>query len=85
MNNTKIVEWVLRIGVAGEFLGHGVFALQQKEGWVGYFEAVGISAETALPLMTLIGVLDLTVATVVLVRPINAVLLWAVFWDSRQP
>ena len=31
MNSPKIIEWVLRIAVAGEFLGHGVFALQGKK------------------------------------------------------
>lgn len=35
--NNKIVEWVLRIAVAGEFIGHGVFALQgKKRGWSGF-------------------------------------------------
>jgi len=34
MENTKKIEWILRIAVAGEFIGHGVFALQGKEGWV---------------------------------------------------
>jgi hypothetical protein len=40
--NTKLAEWVLRIAVAGEFIGHGAFALQQKAGRIEYFEAVGI-------------------------------------------
>lgn len=34
--STKLVEWVLRIVVAGEFIGHGVFALQQKPGWIKF-------------------------------------------------
>ena len=40
MNNQKLVQWILRIAVAGEFIGHGMFALQGKEGWFKYFEAV---------------------------------------------
>lgn len=36
--NTKLIEWVLRIAVAGEFIGHGMFALQKKAGWFKYFE-----------------------------------------------
>jgi len=39
VENSKIAMWVLRIAVAGEFIGHGVFALQQKEGWIKYFTA----------------------------------------------
>jgi len=80
MQNTKTVEWILRIAVAGEFLGHGVFALGQKASWVKYFEAVGIAPDMALTLMPLIGMLDILVALIVLIRPINIVILWAVFW-----
>jgi len=37
MNNKKI-EWLLRIGVAGEFFGHGIFALQGKESLIKWTE-----------------------------------------------
>jgi len=43
INNLKIAEWVLRIAVAGEFIGHGVFALQGKKDWIGWFAKFGIS------------------------------------------
>ena len=79
--NLKKLEWVLRIAIAGEFVGHGVFALQGKAQWVGWFnELLGISAETATTLLFLIGLMDLAVATIVLVRPIRGILLWAVIW-----
>lgn len=78
--NTKLIEWVLRIAVAGEFFGHGVFALQVKQGWIPYFTAVGISAETATALMPLIGMLDIALALLVLMRPIRIALLWMTFW-----
>jgi len=80
MYNTKTVEWILRIAVAGEFLGHGIFALQQKAGWIKYFTAVNISPDTALTLMTYIGILDILVVLFVLFRPVKIVLLWAAFW-----
>ena len=35
--NTKLIEWILRVSVAGEFLGHGVFALQGKQQWIDWF------------------------------------------------
>lgn len=79
-NNIKIVEWVLRIAVAGEFIGHGVFALQQKEGWIKYFEAVGISPDGALTLMPFIGAMDIFLAILVLVRPVRIALLWMALW-----
>ena len=78
--SSRAVEWILRVAVAGEFLGHGVFSLQHKAGWLGYYSAVGISEPTALTLMTLVGLLDLFVAVIVLIRPVRLVLLWAVFW-----
>ena len=80
MNNKRIVQWVLRIAVAGEFIGHGVFALQVKQSWIPYFTSFGISAETAAILLPLIGIMDIALAILILVRPIPVLLLWMVFW-----
>jgi uncharacterized membrane protein YphA (DoxX/SURF4 family) len=80
MDNSKKIQWILRIAVAGEFIGHGVFALQQKEGWIKYFEAVGFSPESALTVMPLIGVMDLALAILVLVKPIRIAVLWMAVW-----
>ncbi len=82
MKNQKIIEWVLRIAVAGEFLGHGIFALGQKASWVKYFTAVNIPPDTALTLMTYIGILDMIVVLFVLFRPVKVVVLWAVIWTT---
>ena len=68
MNTNEKVMWVLRLGVAGEFLGHGIFGLQAKQGWIHYFTSVGISADIALTLLPLIGVMDVLLALIVLVR-----------------
>lgn len=79
--NTKGMEWVLRIAVAGEFVGHGMFALQGKAQWLGWIqELCGVSPETAVTLLTLVGVMDLLVALLVLVKPIRIALLWAIMW-----
>lgn len=80
MSNEKKVQWILRIAVAGEFIGHGVFALQKKEGWIHYFTSVGFSEPTALFLLPLIGLADLLVALVILFKPWRPVVIWAVFW-----
>ena len=80
MQSTTKAEWILRIAVAGEFIGHGVFALQQKAGWIKYFEAVGYSSEQALTLMPFIGVMDIALALLVLIRPVRLALLWMAFW-----
>ena len=81
MPNQKTVEWVLRIAVAGEFIGHGVFAIQGKKDWVGWFSQFGVSDPgTATQLLLIIGVLDIAFAILVLIRPVRLALLWMVFW-----
>jgi hypothetical protein len=77
----KKLEWILRVGVFGEFLGHGVFALQGKEGWFKYFEALGISDPNTITTMLLwVGIMDIALAILVLVKPIRAAVLWMAFW-----
>ncbi len=79
--NHKAVEWVLRVAVAGEFLGHGVFALQGKQQWIGWFSIFGISnAETAAQLLFLVGILDVVLAILILIKPVRVALLWMAFW-----
>lgn len=81
MSNSKFIEWILRIAVFGEFLGHGVFALQGKQAWVEWFSKFGVSdAGLAAQLLFLVGLADITVALIVLFRPVRWVLLWAAFW-----
>ncbi len=80
MNNQKTIEWILRLGVAGEFLGHGVFALQAKVGWIKYFAAVGIGPDMAVSLMPWIGVMDIALALLVLIKPLRLPLLWMSVW-----
>ncbi|MBI2022952.1 hypothetical protein HYT01_00090 [Candidatus Giovannonibacteria bacterium] len=81
MEYAKKIEWVLRVAVAGEFLGHSMFALQGKPQWIGWFANFGISDPAlAAKLLMAVGILDVFVAAVILFRPIRIVLLWAVFW-----
>ena len=81
MGDTKKIEWVLRIAVAGEFLGHGIFALQGKKDWIGWFSTLGIAdAGLAAKLLLLVGVIDVTLAILVLIKPVRAALLWMAFW-----
>ena len=80
MKNTKKVEWALRLGIFGTFLGHGVFALLVKQSWIPYFTSVGISESDAIFLLPLIGAMDILVAISALIKPIRAVLIWATFW-----
>jgi len=80
VNQEVAIRWVLRIGVAATFLGHGMFAWSVHPGWVPYLMVVGFSAEVAAAFMPAIGVIDFVVAACVLVRPLKIVLVYAVAW-----
>ena len=79
--NTKLAEWVLRVAVAGEFIGHGVFALQGRKAWVEWLSLFGISdTGTATQLLFLVGAMDVLLALLILVKPVRLALLWMAFW-----
>lgn len=81
MTNNKKVEWLLRIGVAGEFAGHGLLAVGGKADWVGWVsQMIHVGTPTAQTLLLLIGIFDVIVAIIVLVKPVRPILLWAAFW-----
>ena len=83
MNMPTRAEWVLRVAVCGEFLGHGVFALQGKPQWIGWIEQIlAVEPATAATLLSWVGMIDIAVAVTVLVwrRVPRVVLLWAVVW-----
>lgn len=75
------IDWVLRVAMAGEFFGHGVFAWQLKPRFLEMLAAMtGIAGQDAVMLMKAVGLLDMAVAVLVLFRPVRAVLAWATLW-----
>ncbi len=79
--NTTSFEWVLRIAVSGEFLGHGILALYGKPDWVGWFGRFGITdAGLATQILFLVGVLDVALAVLILIKPVRIALIWMAFW-----
>lgn len=81
MINYKKIEWILRIGVAGEFLGHGVFAILGKADWIKWtVQLTGFSTEMATTFILVVGLMDVLLAALVLFKPIRPVLLWMAFW-----
>lgn len=81
LQSNRVIQGVLRIGIAGEFLGHGVFALQGKAAWIEWVtQLLNVGTETATTIITIVGIVDLCVAAIVLFAPIPAVLLWAAAW-----
>ena len=76
----KIVRWILRVGVAGTFLGHGLYAWSVRPSWLIYLQTVGFTPETAVAIMPIIGIVDVLVACLVLFWPMRVVFLWATLW-----
>lgn len=77
----ELIKWILRISVAGEFLGHGAFALQGKKDWINWFAKFGVAdPETAAQLLFIVGMIDIALAILVLIKPMRPALLWMAFW-----
>lgn len=81
MTTNKKIEWILRIGVAGEFFGHGVFAILGKADWIKWAEQLtGLDTSMATLFILIVGIMDVLLAILVLTKPIRPVLLWMAFW-----
>lgn len=76
---TSKAELILRIGIFGTFLGHGILAIGVKEAWLKYLNFVGFNDSAAL-IMQLIGYMDIVVALFALFFPLNIILIWATIW-----
>ncbi len=77
----RVVEWILRIALFGEFLGHGYFAFVQNPNFVKLIVgSTGIPEETALGLLRVIGVVDFGVAILALAYPFRALAIYAALW-----
>lgn len=71
---------ILRVGLALTFLGHGIFALNGRMSWLPYLMTVGLEQNTAATVLPIIGILDLIVATLLIVRPHKYLFLWCFIW-----
>ena len=74
--------WVLRVGAALCFIGHGAFGFITKAAWLPYFAAVGIPESWAWRMMPLVGAVDVLAGMAVLFAPRGLPLLYMVVWAS---
>ncbi|MEW5915284.1 MAG: hypothetical protein AB1762_02710 [Gemmatimonadota bacterium] len=81
--------WILRVGAALCFIGHGAFGFITKAAWVPYFAVVGIPETWAWSLMPLVGALDVTVGMMVLFAPrpfaLGYMAVWALWTALLRP
>ncbi|NDC42875.1 MAG: hypothetical protein EBZ77_15210, partial [Chitinophagia bacterium] len=59
-----VARWILRIGAAGTYIGHGTYALLVKPSWIILLTSVGLNRQQAMQVMPWIGALDMVVALV---------------------
>jgi uncharacterized membrane protein YphA (DoxX/SURF4 family) len=83
------LELLLRVAVAAEFIGHGAFGVIGKEGWLAYFEVLGIGESAAWHLMPMQGCIDITLGILLLVSPMRGPLAfmaaWGLFTAALRP
>lgn len=89
-STTTKLYWLLRIGVAIEYLGHGWAGLSRSRAWLPYYDLFGISADFALDhLMYITGTVDVTIGLLILIWPARILLLhttvWGVFTALLRP
>lgn len=75
-----MIPWILRVGVAGCFIGHGAFGVITKAAWLPYFAVGGIPEPLAWQLMPWVGTMDIVIGLLALAWPCRALLAWAVVW-----
>lgn len=72
-------ESILRIAIFTIFFTHGITALTTKT-FTGYLTLIGFSEPFALSVIPLIGLLDIFIGLIILIKPFKIVLIWASTW-----
>ena len=78
-----VVHWILRVGVAACFIGHGAFGIITKAAWVPYFGVYGIPEAWAWRMMPIVGGVDISIGILTLIQPVRAVILYMLFWGLQ--
>ena len=77
---SRTAYWVLRVGAALCFIGHGAFGFITKAAWLPYFAVVGIPESWAWRLMPVIGAADVMAGMAVLYAPRGLPLVYMTVW-----
>ncbi len=74
------VHWILRASVSTCFVGHGMFGIRQKAEWLVFFEPFGLPQSLAWALMPVIGLVDIALGSLALLRPTRALYMYTASW-----
>jgi hypothetical protein len=72
--------WILRVGAAACFIGHGAFGFITKAAWLPYFAVIGIPESWAWKLMPVVGAVDVMAGMAVLFAPRGLPLVYMAVW-----
>ena len=74
------LHWLLRLGVAMEFIGHGACGIHTKAAWLPFFRLFSIPDSTAWSLMPVVGSMDVGLGLMTLLAPRRALLVYMAVW-----
>src|SRR5215207_2573902 len=74
--------WLLRVGAALCFVGHGAFGFITKAAWLPYFGVIGIPDAWAWRIMPVVGAVDVLAAMAVLLAPRALPLAYMTLWAA---
>ena len=77
---SRAAYWVLRVGAALCFIGHGAFGFITKAEWLPYFGVIGIPESWAWRLMPMVGAVDVLAGMAVLFAPRGLPLVYMAVW-----
>jgi hypothetical protein len=77
---SDLVHWILRVSVWACYVGHGMFGIRQKVDWLAFYRPFGIPDAIATHTMPLVGLVDVTMGYLVLLRPTRVVLMYTAAW-----
>ena len=80
LNTFQRIVWILRISVACCFIGHGMWGLVSKPGWLPFFGIIGLDEDLSIQAMPFIGAIDIIVGILILFSSNKWLIYWAIFW-----
>ncbi len=82
VTSPETAYWILRVGAAACFIGHGAFGFITKAAWLPYFGVIGIPEAWAWRLMPLVGAVDVLAGMAVLFAPRGLPLVYMAIWAT---
>lgn len=74
------ITFLLRLGVLGCFVGHGIWGIIGKEGWIPFFQVFYFNDSISRQLMPVIGGMDILIGIIGFFLPNRLLLWWAAAW-----